>query len=170
MRRDGRWTAAALALKHAAFKVLVVDSGGGFGDSVRAALGKVAPNVPVTVTTGRPRGKFDAMVLSGSQLLEAPAWVRLFSGTRVVVPDESQGLLWAGGLPAASIQKAALTVRQLAEGQAVRQRAASSGWMVVVYVAAALFGMELILLLVGLVVSSFVALTRASCCIAACKF
>jgi hypothetical protein len=156
MRRDGRWTAAALARKHAAFRVVVVDSGGGFGDSVRAALGKVAPNVPVTVTTSRPRGKFDVMVLSGNQLLEAPAWVRLFSGTRVVVPEESHELLWAGGLPAASIQKAALTVRQLAEGQAVRQRAASSGWMVVVYVAAALFGMELILMLVGLVVSSFV--------------
>jgi hypothetical protein len=156
MRRDGRWTAAALALKHGAFRVLVVDSGVGFGDSVKAALAKVAPNIPVTVTAKRPRGNFDAMVLSGSHLLDAPVWVRLFTGTRIVVPDEAQGMLWAGGLAAGSIGKAALTVRQLAEGQGVRQRAAGSGWMVVVYVAAALFGIELILTLVALAVSSFV--------------
>jgi len=156
MRRDGRSTAAALAVKHGAFKVVVVDSGMGFGESVRAALAKVAPSIPVTVTTSRPRGKFNAMVLSGSHLLDAPAWVRLFGGTRIVVPEAAQGVLWAGGLAAGSVQKAALTVRQLAEGQAVRQRAASSGWMVVIYVAAALFGIEFILTLVALVVSSFV--------------
>ena len=156
MRRDGRSTAAALAAKHGAFKVIVVDSGMGFGESVLAAFAKVAPNIPVTVTRSRPRGKFDAMVQSGNRLLDAPAWVRLFGGTRIVVPEPADRMLWAGGLAAGSMQKAALTVRQLAEGQAVRQRAAASGWMVVVYVAAALFGLELILTLVALVVSSFV--------------
>ena len=98
LRRDGRGTALALAKRQESFRVLVFDSGQGFGESVRSALEKVAANIPVTVTAKRPRGKFDAMVLTGSRLLDAPVWVRLFSGTRIVVPDEAEGLLWAGGL------------------------------------------------------------------------
>jgi hypothetical protein len=156
LRRDGRYAAAALSRKQAAFRVLVVDSGKGFATSIQAALAKVAPNVPVTVTARQPRGKFNAMVVSGSRALDAPQWIRSFGGSRIVVPDEADGLLWAGGVSAGSIQKAALAVRQLAEGQGVRQRAGGAGWMIVVYVAAALFGLEFILMLVGSVVSSFV--------------
>ncbi len=110
----------------------------------------------MTVTAKRPRGKFDAIVLPGSRLLDAPVWVRLFSATRIVVPDAADGLLWAGGLTPDAIDKAALAVGQLAEGQTVGQRRVSSGWMVVVYVAAALFATEMILTLVALIVSSFV--------------
>jgi hypothetical protein len=156
MRRDGRSAAAALARKQSAFKVLVVDSGKGFADAVNAALTKVAPNVPVTVSARQPRGKFDAMVVSGSRALDAPQWIRAFGGSRIIVPDHADGLLWAGGIMPGSIQKAALTVRQLAEGQGVRQRAAGSGWMVLIYIAAALFGVEVIFTLVMLVVSTFV--------------
>jgi hypothetical protein len=156
MRRDGRSAAAALARKQSAFKVLVVDSGKGFADTVKAALTKGAPHVPVTVAARQPRGRFDAMVVSGSRALDAPQWIRSFGGSRIIVPDQADGLLWAGGVMSGSIQKAALTVRQLAEGQGVRQRTAGSGWMVVIYVAAALFGVELIFTLVMLVVSTFV--------------
>jgi hypothetical protein len=155
MRRDGRSAAAALAGKQKAFKLLVVDSAGGFGQAVRAALGRVAPNVPVTVTTRQPRGRFDAMIVSGSRLLDAPAWVRLFRGARIVVPDEAGGLHWAGGIDADPIHRAALTARQLAEGQEVSRHARRSGWTVLVYIAAALFGLQMILMLLVLVISSF---------------
>ncbi|MFH1183696.1 MAG: DUF5671 domain-containing protein [Chloroflexota bacterium] len=155
MRRDGRSSAAALAGKQKAFKLLVVDSAGGFGQAVRAALGRVAPNVPVTVTARQPRGRFDAMIVSGSRLLDAPQWVRLFRGARIVVPDEAGGLHWAGGIDADPIHKAALTARQLAEGQEVSRHARRSGWTVIVYIAAALFGLQMILMLLVLVISSF---------------
>ncbi len=155
MRRDGRWAAAALAAKQVAFKVLVVDSGTGFGDSIRAAMAKVAPNVPVTVTARQPRGKFEALVVSGSQALNGPLWIRSFKGTRIIVPEESDGTIWAGGVSVNPAQRAALAVRQLAEGQGVRQRAAGSGWMIVVYVAAALFGLEFLLGVFGLIMSTF---------------
>ena len=156
LRRDGRSAAQALAARQRLFKVLVLDSGKGFAASMKRAVAKVAPSVPVTVATRQPRGKFNALVLSGSRLLDAPQWIRSFGGSRIVVPDDAKGLLWAGGVSTTSIQKAALAVRQLAEGQAASQRAAGSGWMVVVYVAAALFGLELILSLVAIVVSTFV--------------
>ena len=156
MRRDGRSTAAALAREQGAFKVLVVDSGMGFADSVRTALTKVAPDVPMTVTAKQPRGKFNALVVSGSCLLDAPQWIRAFKGPRIIVPDEAEGLLWAGGVSSNPFQKAALAVRQLAEGQGVRQRAGGSGWMIVIYVAAVLFGLEFLLAILGLVVSTFV--------------
>jgi hypothetical protein len=156
LRSDGRSAAAALGRKQSAFKVLVMDSGKGFGESVRAALARTAPSVPVTVAARQPRGKFDAMVISGSRLLDAPQWIRSFKGTRIVVPDEAEGLLWAGGPGADPLHQAALAVRQLAEGQGVRQRPGASGWMIVVYIAAALFGLQLILMLVAMVVSTFV--------------
>ena len=88
-------------------------------------------------------------------LLGAPQWVRSFQGARIVVPEEAQGVHWAGGIEADSIQKAALTARRLAEGQSMPQRRARSGWMIVVYVAAALFGIELLLVIFGSVASSF---------------
>jgi hypothetical protein len=156
MRRDGRSSAAALAARQNTYKLLIVDSGKGFSQAVRAALARVAPNVPVTVSARQPRGKFDAMIINGSQLLDAPLWVRHFSGTRIVVPDSAEGLHWAGGVDANPIQKAALTVRQLAEGQVAPQPTRHSGWRVIVYIAAGLFGLQLILMLVSLVISTFV--------------
>jgi hypothetical protein len=155
MRRDGRSAAAALAKKQAGFKVLVVDSGKGFAASIKAALAKTAPNVPVTVAARQPRGKYDAMILSGSRALDAPPWLRSYKGTRIVVPNEAKGLLWAGGISSSSIQKAALAVRQLAEGQSVQQKAAGPGWMIVIYIAASLFGIELIMMLVVTLISTF---------------
>jgi hypothetical protein len=155
MRRDGRSAAAALAGRQRAFRLLVVDSGKDFVSAVRSALARVAPNVPVTVSARQPRGKFDAMIVSGARLLDAPQWLRGFRGERIVVPNAAEGLHWAGAIDANPIHKAALTVRQLAEGQAASRPTRRSGWMVIVYIAAALFGLELIMMLFGLVVSTF---------------
>jgi hypothetical protein len=155
LRGDARSAAAALATRHKAYKLLVVDSGSGFGPAIKADLARVAPNVPVTVASRQPRGKFDAMILSGASLLTAPQWVRAFRGARIVVPEDTQGLHWAGGVDNDAINKAALTARRLAEGQSTPQRAGRSGWMVVVYIAAALFGAEILLVLFGTIVSSF---------------
>ena len=155
MRRDGRSAAAALAARHKAFRLLVVDSGQGFGEAVRAALARVAPSVPVTVSARQPRGKFDLMIVSGSRLLDAPAWVRLFRGQRIIVPDAADGLHWAGAIDADPIHKAALTARQLAEGQAASKPTRRAGWMVIVYIAAALFAAEILLMLLSLLISTF---------------
>jgi uncharacterized protein DUF5671 len=156
LRRDSEATTDALAKKQAEFKVVVIDAGGRLGEAVKAALAKAAPNVPVMISAGRPEGQFSALIVSGSQAIEAPDWLRSFSGSRIIIPDEAPGVIWAGGVSDDSIQRAAQAIRQLAEGQPIQQRNASSGWRLLVYIAAALFGLELLLGLLGLVVSAFV--------------
>lgn len=155
LRRDGLSTADVLSSKQSEFKVLVVDSGKGFGESVRAALAKFAPGAPVTMSAlEKPSGNFSALVLSGSLAVNAPEWIQSFNGSRIIVPDEAPGLIWAGGVSRQSVQQAAQVIRQLAEGQEIRQQASgSSAWMIVLYIGAALFGLELLLILLGLGVS-----------------
>lgn len=73
----------------------------------------------------------------------------------MVVPHAAQGWLWTAciiPLPSSATQ-AAQAVRQLAEGQAVRQQADTSGWMVAVYIIAGLFGLEILGLLISLGIS-----------------
>jgi hypothetical protein len=156
LRRDSQFTADALARKQGDFKVLIVDSGDGFAESVKAALTRLAPNVPVTVAAKEPEEKFNAMILSGSAALEAPEWIRSFSGNRIIVPNEAQNLIWAGGVSKQASMQAAQTVRQLAEGQEVRKQSGiNSGWMVIVYIAAALFGLEFLFGITALVFAAF---------------
>ena len=50
LRADGASTADALAEKQSGFSVLIVDSGDGFVESVKAALMKLGSKVQVTVT------------------------------------------------------------------------------------------------------------------------
>jgi len=155
LRRDGSSTADALAAKQGAFKVLVVDSGDGFGESVRAALKKIAPGVPVTMVSAaeKPSGNFNALVVNGSLAVQAPGWISSFGGSRVIVPDEAQGLIWAGGVSRQAVQQAAQAIRQLAEGQEVRQQTGSSAWTIVIHIAATLFGLEFLLMLLSLGIS-----------------
>jgi hypothetical protein len=156
LRRDGQFTADALARKQSDFNVLIVDSGEGFSESVKAALTRLAPNIPVTVTAKKTEGKFDAMILSGSAAVEAPDWIRSFSGKRIVVPNESENLIWAGGVSKQIIQQAAKTVRQLAEGQELRRQSGmNSSWMIIVYIAAGLFGLELLFGITTMVFAAF---------------
>ncbi len=156
LRRDGSATADALAKKQSEFQLLVVDSGGRFGEAVKAAVAKIAPHIPVSVSSAMPEGTFKALVITGSRLLDAPEWVRSFGGSRIVVPDEAPGVIWAGGVSDDAVQQAAQAVRQLAEGQPPRERATSSGWRIVIYIAAALFGFELLLGLFGFAMSTFI--------------
>src|SRR5688572_13383259 len=151
LRADGASTADALAEKQSTFNVLVIDSGDEFAQSVKAALMKFAPKAPVTVITAseKPQGNFNAVVLNGSLEVDAPEWIRLFNGSRIIVQDEVNGLVWTSGAA-----QAAQSVQQLAEGQEIRmQKTGRSPWMFVVYVFAALFGLILLLILVSLGIS-----------------
>jgi hypothetical protein len=153
LRRDGSSTADVLSAKQSAYKVLIVDSGENFGESVRAALAKFAPNVPAIFieASGTPTEKFNAMILSGSLAVNAPEWIRTFDGSRIIIPNEASGLIWAGGISRSAVQQAAQTVRRLAEGQPINQRSgAGSAWTIIVYIAAAIFGLQFLFMLFGI--------------------
>lgn len=148
LRRDGASISDALAEKQSAFPVLVIDSGNGIMDSLKAALVKMESKVQVTVATPaeKPEGDFKAIVLSGELAVNPPEWVRSFDGNRIIVQNEAPNLIWADD-PA----QAAQSVQMLAEGQEVRlQKPGRSPWMIVVYIFAALFGLILLFILLGL--------------------
>jgi hypothetical protein len=151
LRADGASTADSLAERQKEFPLLVVDSGSGFVESIRAALAKHAPNTPVVVTTPstQPDGNFSALVISGSLAINAPEWIRSFNGSRIVVRDDAKDLIWTD-----DTVQAAQSIQKLAEGQEVqRQKAGRSPWIVLVYIFAALFGFILLMMLVSIGIS-----------------
>jgi hypothetical protein len=148
--------ADALAEKQGAFSVLVVDSGDGFVDSVKAALAKLGTKVQVTVTTPdkKPEGDFGAVVLSGSLATDAPEWIRSFGGmtdrtVRIIVQNEANDLVWAD-----DAAQAVESVQRMAEGQEIqKKKTARSAWIYVVYVFAALFALQLLFMLLAFGIS-----------------
>ncbi|MDP2776035.1 MAG: DUF5671 domain-containing protein [Anaerolineales bacterium] len=162
LRKDGAARADVLEAKQEGFKLVVLDnSDGRFGESVRAAFVKRAPKVPVIVVNikdGIPAElKADAVVLPGSLAVNMPAspnaeaWMRSFNGSRLIVPDKAVGLYWMN-----DFGQAAESVRALAEGQELRPQSAiksTSVWTYVAYIFAALFAFQLLFMLLAFGVS-----------------
>lgn len=161
LRRDGTARADVLEAKQEGFKLVVLDnSDGRFGESVRAAFVKRAPKVPVTVVNvkdGIPAElTADAVVLPGSLAMNTPknaeAWMRLFNGSRLIVTDDAAGVYWLN-----DFGQAAESAKALAEGQELRPPFAAIKstpvWTYVAYVFAALFAFQLLMMLLMLGVS-----------------
>ena len=151
LRADGASLSDALAEKQSTFSVLIVDSGDGFVDSVKAALVKSEAKVHVTVTTPdkKPEGDFKAIIVSGAVAVDAPAWIQSFNGNRIIVQNEAENLVWVD-----DVAQAALSVQMLAEGQEVQKKKGTrSAWTYVVYVFAALFAIELLFILLAMGIS-----------------
>jgi hypothetical protein len=162
--KDGKQASDLLAQKHAVFPVIVFDLGdGAFGQAILAALHKQTPRLPVVIQFANLPVAKDAtpraVLLPADLAIQPPEalreWLGEYEGSRLVVPQAAQGWLWTGGvrpLPAAATQ-AAQAVRQLAEGQEVRQQPGTSGWMIAVYIVAGFFGLEILGLLISLGIS-----------------
>jgi hypothetical protein len=151
LRRDGVSTADKLAEKQSDFSVLIVDSGDGIVDSIKAALMKLESKVQVAVTTPseRPQGDFKAIILSGSLAVNAPEWIRSFNGNRIIVQNEASDLVWAD-----DAVQAVQSVQMMAEGQEVRiQKVGRSPWIFVVYIFAALFALQFLFILLAFGIS-----------------
>jgi hypothetical protein len=162
--KDGRLASEALAEKHAAFPVLVFDQGdGSFGQAILTALHRLTPRLPVAIQTASqpvaPEAVPKAVLVPSDLAVDPPEllrdWLGKYEGNRLIVPQAAKGWVWTGGirpLPAAATQ-AAQTLRQLAEGQELRQQAVTPGWMIAVYIVAGLFGLEILGVLIGLGIS-----------------
>lgn len=153
LRKDGAARADVLAEKQAQFKVLIFDQDGKFGESIRAVFAKRASDVPVTVVNvsdGIPADlKAEAVILPGSLAVNTPekleAWLRSFHGNKLIVSDEAAGVFWMS-----DFEQAADSAKAMAEGQDVRPRSAKRStpvWMYVAYVFAALFALQVLLML-----------------------
>ncbi len=158
LRRDAAARVDTLEAKQSEYNVLVLDSsGGGFGNSVKAAFARHAPRVPVKVVNASEfsgAAEANAVILPGSLAVKMPesleGWMKSFNGSRLIVPDEAAGVYWLD-----DFGQAALSVRALAEGQELRPQSAkkTSAWTIVAYVFAALFALQLLLGLVAFGIS-----------------
>jgi hypothetical protein len=151
LRMDGVSTADSLADKQSGYSVLVIDSGNGFVESIRAALLKLGSKVQVTSTDPivRPSGDFNAILLRGDLAMDAPEWIRSFNGQRIVVESDAKDIVWTD-----DAAQAAQSIQQLAEGQEVRKGwMGRSVWTILVYVFAALFMLQLLFILLALGIS-----------------
>jgi hypothetical protein len=82
-------------------------------------------------------------------------WLQGFDGQRLVLPTPLAGWSWVGSSRSAGTltRKATQIVRQLAEGQEAGQERDTSAFMVLVYILAGLFTLELALLALALIIS-----------------
>jgi len=166
LRGDNAHATDSLTSRYAGFGVMVFDPGDAeFASALTAAIQKQAPGMPVMIQTiGQSipddARRVQALVLPASLALDPPEALRViledFKGAKVVVQGETPGWVLSG-LPKrglnVSAQQAALALRQLAEGQEVRPSAAASAGMIVLYVIAVLFGLEVAFLMFALLMS-----------------
>jgi len=158
MGKDGKTAGRALTEKHAAFPTLIFDvENGTFAPAMLAAIQKQTPHLPATLQlVNQPVSKDTtpkSIVLQADLALDPPEnlrkWLVNFNGSRLVVPRTLEGWVWVGSAQA-DLNQASLALRQLAEGQEVRQKVSVSGWMIFTYVMAGLFGLEALGLLVSM--------------------
>lgn len=163
--RDNRMASAALAERHAGFPVLLLDPGDGSGAALQTALQKQLPRLPVSVqAVGAALPKAEtvkAVILPAGVALEPSEalrkWLAKFAGARILVPpqrtDETARWFWAGQGRAPAAQ-AVQIVRQLAEGQSIRQQSGVPGWQIALYILLGLAGLPLLIALINLLASS----------------
>jgi hypothetical protein len=162
--RDGKLASAALTARHAAYPVLLFDPGDGtFARDLAAAIQKQTPRLPVTVQPlDKPVAKgaaAQAVLLPADVALDPPEglrqWLGKFNGSRLAVPREAGGKWTLTGAAQSDFHQAALTLRALAEGHTLRQKTGTSAWMIVVYIAAGLFGCQMLIGLLSLTLTFF---------------
>ncbi|MFN3491257.1 MAG: DUF5671 domain-containing protein, partial [Anaerolineales bacterium] len=153
LRKDGESKADVLEEKQSHFNILVFDHNGSFGESVKAMFAKRAPKVPVTIINANEKIpaelKAGAIVLPGSLAVNTPenveAWIRSFSGNKLIVGDEAAGVFWMN-----DFEQAADVAKSMAEGQEIRPQSNkrnTSIWTYVAYVFAGLFACQLLAML-----------------------
>jgi hypothetical protein len=153
LRRDTAAKSEAPAPALGEYGVLVIDPGeGDFAEKARLALGKQSARILVATmaASGQVEGDsaYQAVILPASVAFNPPEslrlWLEGFRGKKIIVPDEVEGSLLAG-----DAGQAAVLARRLANGQEVVSATGASprGWMIAVYVFAALFALELLFLL-----------------------
>lgn len=80
-------------------------------------------------------------------------WLNAYPGQRVVVPSPVAGWWWVGAATGRAVDQAAQVIRQLADGETPRMSAGLPAWTVVAYVFAALFALQILLVLLSVGIS-----------------
>jgi hypothetical protein len=140
-----------------------------FGETVVAALQRRAPSLPVAVhpsEEGAPDETLSAAraVIVPAGLLAKPPeglrlWLQGYKGARVVIPTPAPDWYWISRGPRSletQARQAANLVGQLAEGDEISAESANPFWQILVYAMAALFLLQLVLVLIMIFANAFI--------------
>ncbi len=163
MKKDGTQTADTLAIQQGSFPVLIFENlGSGFSTPYLEAIKHASLAIPAAVQqveNGIPEGNSEikAVILPSTLASDPPEalrlWLKNFNGAKIIVPVNQPGWYWSGGIQKNNPQLTTQILRQLAEGQEVRSTTGTSTVMIVAYVFAGLFGLQVLFMLLGLGIS-----------------
>lgn len=169
LRLDSRLAERSLSRRYAQFPVLVLaPDDGDYRDALVKALQDQVPGLPVAVhlaSQGAPGPELSAAraVILPAELLNRPSealrlWLHAYTGERLILTTSSKGWYWLPGSHrglAALARQTAQMVRSLAEGQEISQGRENSAFMLLVYILAGLFVLQLLLGGISLAISIF---------------
>ena len=170
LRQDDRLIAASKVQKQAIFPTLIFQGseGADFSTQLLARLQRQMPRLPAAICNL----EIDCLddTVSATKLVVLPVnlaanppeslrtWLAQFSGERILVPLVEEQWIYLGAGQRSLEQMANDTVqviRQVVEGEKVQGGASPGGWNMVGIILASLFGLFVILNILGMLFSSF---------------
>jgi hypothetical protein len=159
LRQDGDLAAQTFDSRQHRFPVLVFDPGNeSYVKIITSAINKHAPSIPVIVQSKgkkitKESEQAKAAILPLSQVL-APSdtlskWLKSFKGEKIVVEEQVSG--WA--ITALTADRAAQTVRRIAEGGNTRLAKPSAVWEIIKTVSVVWLGIQVFFLLLSFAIS-----------------
>lgn len=160
LRKDSAAYKNTLDEKQRAYKLIIFhNDDDSFIQSIKISFEKLAHHIPLRTISLKEKIPTDlnaeAIVLPASLTINPPeefaAWLRSFHGSRIIITDEQENTYWVN-----SYHQAAETTKDIAEGQKISGAPTGKkrfAWVYIAYVFAALFALQLLLMLISLGVS-----------------
>jgi len=167
LNRDNRVLSRFLIEKQAAFSVAaILDLQSGMGKGLLKAFQRFSPGIPLQFLhqeslNAESIKDASAVVLETSLLETGDSRItRLldnFSGKVIVLQSPQSRFVWISlaNKEAEIMKGCALAVRSLAEGQEVKPVSSSSPWVIISYLVAALFGLQILAVLISALFGGF---------------
>ncbi|PKO04969.1 MAG: hypothetical protein CVU41_14510 [Chloroflexi bacterium HGW-Chloroflexi-3] len=169
LRADGRGAQPAKEAERSEFSVLVLPSeDSSVSNQLVKAIQLKSPDLPVSILQMELTKSLDAinlarLLLIPSSLLTNPSEelqmvLQNYTGKILVIPEEQENWHWLGTVSRDQkllMQEVAITVQQLSENKTPRTSAPSNPWMIVAYILAGLFLLEIVLLIITALVNLF---------------
>jgi hypothetical protein len=178
LREDGRTAQQEQGNLHAAFPTLILVEESesprsaderGFANQVVEMLGRIAPRLPVAVHSMERGAPDDAMLdakaimLPAALMVDQPEalrlWLNEFQGQRILLPFTRDDWFWLGQQKRRNeelAREAAESLRQIAEGGAVRARLPGNPWVLAGYILGGIFGLILLFIIFSILFSSLI--------------
>jgi hypothetical protein len=170
LRGDGRAAQAALSDQHSAYPTLMIlEDDPEYGQLVAEKLKQIAPKLPLTVMESKELSKDSDLGIYKAIVLPVGLMTRLarphdqvldkYTGKRIILPEAKINWIWQGVIRRGKLDSAKETariIRMLAENQEIHPASTSGSLMILAYVLAGLFSVQLLFMIIGLIVSSFI--------------